>query len=140
MKTKTEWNGKDIQVSSRHIGIDTPSWGGGCKKHHFKIMVECDGNKFTEEFWQSDDKMSVRGLRGVLENLCMEATYGDMSIDDFNSELCYEKGPSASKPTMVARKRWSISRTCSSTHMNLESTCERYMTYNRDWNKFIALQ
>ena len=91
MKTNIEWNGKTIQVSSRHIGIDTPSWDGGCKKHHFKIMVECDGNKFTEDFWQPDEKMSVRGLRGVLENLCMEATYGDMSIDDFNSELCYEK-------------------------------------------------
>ncbi|MGM9777531.1 MAG: hypothetical protein ACI3ZD_04250 [Prevotella sp.] len=91
MKTKIEWNGKAIQVSSSHIGIDTPSWGGGYKKHHFKIMVECDGKKFTEDFWQPNEKMSVRGLCEVLENLCMDATYGDKSIDDFNSGLCYEK-------------------------------------------------
>lgn len=91
MKTNIEWNGNAIQVSSRHICIDTPIWGGGHKKHHFKITVECDGKKFTEDFWQADEKMSVIGLREVLENLCMDATYGDMSIDDFNSELCYEK-------------------------------------------------
>lgn len=91
MKTKIEWNGKTIQVSSRHIGIDTSSWGGGYKKHHFKITVECGGRKFTEDYWQPESKMKVSDLRQVLETMCMDATYGDMSIDDFNSELCYEK-------------------------------------------------
>lgn len=91
MKTKIEWNGKTIQVSSRHIGIDTPSWGGGYKKHHFKITVEYGGRKFTEDYWQPESKMKVSDLRQVLETMCMDATYGDMSIDDFNSELCYEK-------------------------------------------------
>jgi hypothetical protein len=91
MKTKIEWNGKTIQVSSRHIGIDTPAWGGGHKRHHFKITIECNGRKFTEDYWQPDEKMKVGDLRQVLETMCMDATYGDMSIEDFNSELCYEK-------------------------------------------------
>lgn len=66
MKTKIEWDGNAIQVSSRYIGIDTPSWGGGHKKHHFNITVECDGKKFKEDFWQNEYKMSARGLVEVI--------------------------------------------------------------------------
>lgn len=91
MKTKIYWQGKVIVISSRHICIDTPAWGGGYKKHHYKIMVECDGREFTSNYWMPDAKMSVRGLREVLETLCLDATYGDMTIDKFNEELCYEK-------------------------------------------------
>lgn len=91
MKTKIEWQDKVIEVSSRHIGIDTPAWGGGYKKHHHKITIVCEGKSFAEDFWCNDAKMNVRQLREVLESLSMEATYGDQSIDDFNSELCYEK-------------------------------------------------
>ena len=91
MKTEVVWKGKTLIVSSRHIGFDTPAWGGGYKKHHFKITIECNGRKFTEDYWQPDEKMKVGDLRQVLETMCMDATYGDMSIDDFNSELCYEK-------------------------------------------------
>ena len=91
MKTKIEWNGKAIIVSSRHIGIDTTSWGGGYKKHHYKITIACDEKNFTSDYWTPDAKMNIRGLREVLEMLCMDATYGDMTIDEFNSELCYEK-------------------------------------------------
>ena len=91
MNTKIEWDGNVIQVSSRYIGIDTPSWCDVHKKHHFNITVECDGKKFMEDFWQNEEKMSARDLMEVLENLCMDATYGDMSIDDFNSRLCYDK-------------------------------------------------
>lgn len=91
MKTKIEWNGKTIQVSSRHIGFDTPAWGGGYKKHHYKIMIECDGKKFTSDYWTPDSKMNVRELLEVLNMLCMDATYGEYTIDEFNGELCYEK-------------------------------------------------
>lgn len=66
MKTKIEWNGKTIQVSSRHIGFDTPAWGGGHKRHHFKITIECNDRKFTEDYWQPDEKMKIGDLRQVL--------------------------------------------------------------------------
>ena len=91
MKTQVIWEGKTITISSRHIGIDTPQWSHGYKKHHFKITVECDGRKFTEDYWQPDQKMTVRGLREVLECCCSDAISGDMSIDDFQSEFGYEK-------------------------------------------------
>lgn len=91
MKASLNWNGKAIIVSSRHVGIDSPTWAHGHKKHHFKITVECGGRKFTEDYWQPDEKMSVPRLREVLDTLCRDATYGDMSIDDFQSEMCYEK-------------------------------------------------
>lgn len=91
MKTSIEFEGKTITISSRHIGIDTPEWAHGYKKHHFKVTVECDGRKFTADYWQTDSKMKVSGLRQVLETLCSDAIAGDQSIDDFQSEFGYEK-------------------------------------------------
>ncbi len=91
MKTEVVWKGKTLIVSSRHIGIDTPEWAHGYKKHHFKVTVECDGRKFTEDYWQPDSKMKVSDLRQVLETLCSDAIAGDQSIDDFQSEFGYEK-------------------------------------------------
>lgn len=91
METKIEWQGKAITISSHHIGIDTPAWGGGYKKHHFRIEVECNEKKFKTDWWQSGEKMKVDNLRSCLETLYMDATYGDMTIDEFNEELCYDK-------------------------------------------------
>lgn len=65
MKTKIGFNGKTIEVSSRHIGYDYPAWADGYKKHHFKIKM---GDP-----------------RSVLETLCSDASYGDRTIDEFNS-------------------------------------------------------
>lgn len=90
MKTKIEWQDKVIEVSSKHLGIDIPAWSRGYKKHHYKVTIECEGKSFSEDFWCNDAKLSVRNLRESLENICMDATYGDLSIDDFNAELCYE--------------------------------------------------
>lgn len=94
MKTKIEFEGITIEISSRHIGFDTPAWGGN-KKHHFKIKVSVPYSVVTRDYitdyWQSGEKMKVGDLRSVLETLCSDATYGDMTIDDFNEELCYEK-------------------------------------------------
>lgn len=91
MKTKIEFKGNVITISSRHIGTDIPACGGGYKKHHFKIEMECNGRKFKTDWWQPENKMKVCDLRSCLETLCMDSTYGDMTIDEFNSELCYEK-------------------------------------------------
>ncbi len=60
MKTKVEFEGKVIEISSRHVGIDTPAWGGGNKKHHYKIVVRCEGKEFTEDYWCPDAKIYVR--------------------------------------------------------------------------------
>lgn len=91
MKTKIEWDGKTIQVSSRYIGYDNPVWGGGYQKQHFKITVECEGRKFTEDYWQPNRRMTESDLVQVLEMLCSDAFYGDMTIDEFQQELCYGK-------------------------------------------------
>lgn len=90
MKAAVIWNDKSIIVSSRHIGIDTPAWGGD-KKHHYKITIEYGGRSFTEDFWTPNAKMRVGGLREALEIFCSEATLGDLTIDEFQSEMAYEK-------------------------------------------------
>lgn len=39
MKTSIEFESKTITISSRHIGIDSPEWAHGYKKHHYKVKV-----------------------------------------------------------------------------------------------------
>ena len=91
MKTKLEFQGREITISSRHKGIDDPFWSKGYKKHHFAIKVECDGKSFKADYWQPNREMKLRNLISCFEMLCSDATYGEMSIDDFAVELCYEK-------------------------------------------------
>lgn len=91
MKTKLEFQGREITISSRHKGIDAPAWSKGYKKHHFRIKVECDGKSFTADYWQKDREITLRNLRSCFEMLCSDATYGEMDIDQFAEELQYEK-------------------------------------------------
>ena len=89
MKAAINWNGDVIIVSSRHIGIDTPAWGG-IKKHHYKVTIAYRGRSFTDDFWSPNAKMSVGGLREALEIFCSDATLGNLTIDEFQSELSCE--------------------------------------------------
>lgn len=91
MKTKIDFQCREITISSRHKGIDEPFWYKGYKKHHFRIKVECDGKSFTADYWQRDREIKLRELLFCFEMLCNDATYGEMNIDDFAQELCYEK-------------------------------------------------
>lgn len=91
MKTKLEFQGREITISSRHKGIDEPFWHKGCKKHHFRIKVECDGKSFTADYWQLYREIKLQELLFCFKMLCDDATYGEMDIDDFAVELCYEK-------------------------------------------------
>lgn len=104
MKTKLEFQGREITISSRHKGIDEPFWSKGYKKHHFGIKVECDGKSFTADYWQKDREMTLRNLLSCLEILCSDATYGDMDIDDFAEELCYEKVTECIRAYKACRK------------------------------------
>lgn len=67
-----------------------PRMGGEYKKHHFKIEVEYNGRSFKTDYWQPSAKMKVGDLRSCLEMQCMDATYGDLTIDEFYRTLCYE--------------------------------------------------
>lgn len=91
MKTKLEFQGREITISSRHKGIDEPFWSKGYKKQHFRIKVECDGKSFTADYWQLYREIKLQELLFCLKMLCDDATYGDMDIDDFARELCYDK-------------------------------------------------
>jgi len=95
MKTSIEFESKTITISSRHIGIDSPEWAHGYKKHHYKVKVSVPYStgqrEYTTDYWCNTADLKKRDLYEILETLCCDATYGDMSIDDFNSEMCYEK-------------------------------------------------
>ena len=91
MKTKLEFHGREITISSRHKGIDEPLWSKGYKKHHFRIKVECDGKSFTADYWQLYREIKLQELLFCFEMLCSDATYGEMDREEFERELCYEK-------------------------------------------------
>ena len=90
MRTKIEWQEKVIEVRSRHIGIDLSPLGG-VTRHHYAITVVSEGKFFKEDYWCIDSRLKVNQLREVLENLCMDATFGDLTIDEFFSDLGYKK-------------------------------------------------
>lgn len=104
MKTRLQFQGKEIIISSRHKGVDAPAWPKGYKKHHFGIKIECGGESFTADYWQPNREMKLRDLLSCLELLCSDATYGEMGIDDFAVELCYEKVTECLRAYKACRK------------------------------------
>ena len=93
MRTKIEWNGKTIEVSSRYVGYDTP-FCGGYRKHHFKVTVavQYEGGQrgYISDYWQPEKKIRPYDLRCALECYCSDATSADMSVQDFSEEFGYK--------------------------------------------------
>lgn len=93
MRTKIEWQGKTIEVSSRYIGFDKPACGGRFR-HHYKvtIAVQYAGGQraYISDYWQSEKKIRTNDLRSALECYCSDATSGDMSVQDFSEEFGYK--------------------------------------------------
>lgn len=94
--TSLEYNGKTIELSSRYVGIDKPSWNKKDRCHHHIVTFKIDFKSHSFDFWsgmglyQDTTVMSDKGMIKAFENFLSDCIAANQSIDDFQSEFGYE--------------------------------------------------
>lgn len=96
--TTIDYNGTDIELSSRYVGKDSPPWETDNDPiHHHKVSVKIGSKKHTFDYWsglahyKSSTVMSDIAMIEAFDFFLTDCTMADQSIDDFQSELGFQK-------------------------------------------------
>jgi len=92
METSIKLLQNKITISSRNVNSKKSSWGADEHQHHVISLTTSEG-VISFDYWASKAQPYVRMATDLLECLSAflsDAMYGEMSYEDFISEMGYE--------------------------------------------------
>lgn len=95
--TTIEYKDRTIELSSRYVGMDVPSWEKNGKPiHHHRVTIKVGYRKHTFDYWsgianyRDTTVMSELEMIEAFDSFLSDCISANQSIDDFQNEFGYE--------------------------------------------------
>ncbi len=94
--TSFQYQGKEIQLSSRYVGKDFAIFDSERPRPHHMVTIQIDGKRHTFDFWsglndyRDNTKMSDMDMLSAFEMFLGDVTAADQSIAGFQQEFGYD--------------------------------------------------